>query len=125
MNGTVPSSRAAAAAAAILFAWGLGAGVPGLIMLFVAGLGLGAAQGAFWALPTSSLTPSTFAVAAVAINIAGSSGGLVIPHLVGYLRERSGNFAAPTVLIACLLLLAAVLVTFIRRMFFVRPTVRA
>jgi len=64
-------------------------------------------------------------VAAVAINIAGSSGGLVIPHLVGYLRERSGNFAAPTVLIACLLLLAAVLVTFIRRMFFVRPTVRA
>jgi len=119
------SVPAAAAAAAILFAWGLGAGVPGLIMLFVAGLGLGAAQGAFWALPTSSLTPSTFAVAAVAINIAGSSGGLVIPHLVGYLRERSGNFAAPTVLIACLLLLAAVLVTFIRRMFFVRPTVRA
>jgi len=63
-------------------------------------------------------------VAAVAINIAGSSGGIVIPHLVGYVRERSGSFAGPTVLIACLLLLAAVLVTFIRRMFFADPGLR-
>jgi ACS family tartrate transporter-like MFS transporter len=112
------SVPAVVSAVAMLSAWGLGAGVPGLIMLFVAGLGLGAAQGAFWALPTSSLTPSTFAVAAVAINIAGSSGGLVIPHLVGYVRERSGSFAGPTVLIAFLLLAAALLVTYIRRMFF-------
>jgi ACS family tartrate transporter-like MFS transporter len=118
------SVPAAVAAAAILGAWSLGAGAAGLIALFIAGLGLGAAQGAFWALPTSSLTPSTFAVAAVAINIAGSSGGIVIPHLVGYVRERSGSFAGPTVLIACLLLLAAVLVTFIRRMFFADPGLR-
>jgi ACS family tartrate transporter-like MFS transporter len=106
------------AALAILAAWGVGAGIPGLALMFVAGLGLGAAQGAFWALPTSLLKPSTFAVAAVAINIAGSSGGLVIPHVVGILRERTGSFAAPTVLIAGVLLLAAALVTYIRRMFF-------
>jgi ACS family tartrate transporter-like MFS transporter len=116
------SVPAVVSAGAMLSAWGLGAGVPGLIMLFIAGLGLGAAQGAFWALPTSSLTPSTFAVAAVAINIAGSSGGLVIPHLVGYVRERSGSFAGPTMLIAFLLLFAALLVTYIRRMFFGRPS---
>jgi len=115
------SVPAVVSAVAMLSAWGLGAGIPGLILLFVAGLGLGAAQGAFWALPTSALTPSTFAVAAVAINIAGSSGGLVIPHLVGYVRERSGSFAAPTVLIAFLLLFAALLVTTIRRAFFGRP----
>ena len=109
------SVPAVVSAAAMLAALGLGAGIPGLIMLFLAGLGLGAAQGAFWALPTSLLTPSTFAVAAVAINIAGSSGGLVIPHLVGYVRERSGGFAAPTVLIAVILFSSALLVTFIRR----------
>ena len=109
---------AAVAAMAILAAWALGAGVPGLVMMFVAGLGLGAAQGAFWALPTSLLKPATFAVAAVAINIAGTAGGLVIPHLVGLLRERTGSFAAPTVLIAAMLLLAALLVAYIRRMFF-------
>jgi MFS transporter, ACS family, tartrate transporter len=118
------SVPAVVAAAAILCAWGLGAGAAGLVMLFIAGLGLGAAQGAFWALPTSSLTPSTFAVAAVAINIAGSSGGLIIPHWVGYIRERSGSFAGPTVLIACLLLLAALLVAFIQRIFFARPALR-
>jgi ACS family tartrate transporter-like MFS transporter len=116
------SVPAVVSAGAMLSAWGLGAGVPGLVMLFIAGLGLGAAQGAFWALPTSSLTPSTFAVAAVAINIAGSSGGLVIPHLVGYVRERSGSFAGPTLLIAFILLFAALLVTYIRRMFFGRPS---
>jgi len=111
---------AAVAALAILSAWALGAGIPALAMLFVAGLGLGGAQGAFWALPTSLLKPSTFAVAAVAINMSGTAGGLVIPHVVGILRERTGSFAAPTVLIAALLLLAALLVAYIRRMFFHR-----
>lgn len=109
------------ASLAIVAAWGLGAGMPGLAMIFIAGLGLGAAQGAFWALPTSLLKPSTFAVAAVAINIAGSSGGLVIPHIVGILRERTGSFAAPTLLIAGILLLAAAVVAYIRGMFFNVP----
>jgi ACS family tartrate transporter-like MFS transporter len=86
-------------------------------MLFLAGLALGAAQGAFWALPTSLLTPRTFAVAAVAINIAGSSGGLIVPHLIGLVRERSGSFAAPSILIAVILLLAAALTTYIQRIF--------
>ena len=112
------SVPAVISALAMLAAWSVGAGVPGLIMMFLAGLGLGAAQGAFWALPTSLLTPATFAVAAVAINVAGSSGGFVIPHLVGFVRERTGNFAAPILLIAGILLLAAALVTYIRRMFF-------
>jgi ACS family tartrate transporter-like MFS transporter len=110
------------AALAILAAWATGAGPLGLMMLFVAGLGLGAAQGAFWALPTSLFTAGTFAVGAVAINIAGSSGGLIVPHVVGLLRERSGSFAAPTVLIAGILLLAAALVALIHRKFFRSPT---
>jgi MFS transporter, ACS family, tartrate transporter len=112
------SIPAVVSAASMLAALTLGAGIPGLILLFVAGAGLGAAQGAFWALPTSVLTPNTFAVAAVAINIAGSSGGLVIPHLVGFVRERSGGFAGPTLLIAAILFCAAALVTYMRRVFF-------
>jgi ACS family tartrate transporter-like MFS transporter len=107
------------AALGLLAAWGSGPGVPGLGLLFVAGLGLGAAQGAFWALPTSLLNPKTFAVAAVAINIAGSSGGLVIPYVLGLVRERNGGFAAPTILMASILVFAALLVTYIRRVFFV------
>jgi MFS transporter, ACS family, tartrate transporter len=112
------SVPAIVSAIAMLVAWRLGAGAAGLLALFIAGLGLGAAQGAFWALPTSRLTPATFAVAAVAINIVGSSGGLVVPHVIGLVRERTGSFAAPTLLIAGMLLLAAALVALIRRLFF-------
>ncbi len=115
------SIPAVISAFAMLAALSLGAGIPGLIMLFLAGLALGSAQGAFWALPTSTLKPSTFAVGAVAINIAGSSGGLVVPHLVGYVREQSGGFAAPVVLIAAILILAALLVGVTRRQLAAQP----
>jgi ACS family tartrate transporter-like MFS transporter len=112
---------AVVAAIALLLAWGFGPGTAGLMALFVAGLGLGAAQGAFWAVPTAAFTPATFAVGAVAINIAGSSGGLVMPHLIGLVREGSGSFSAPTLLLAGMLLCAAVLVAAIRRLFFHTP----
>jgi ACS family tartrate transporter-like MFS transporter len=109
---------AALAAVCILLAWSLSGGAWGIVVLFVAGAGLGAAQGAFWALPTSVLTPASFAVAAVAINIAGSSGGLVVPHLLGIVREQSGSFFAPTLLIAFMLALSALLTVVIQRLFF-------
>jgi MFS transporter, ACS family, tartrate transporter len=102
------------AGGAILAAWAVGPGAPGLVALFIAGTGLGAAQGAFWALPTMLLTPTRLAVAAVAINICGSSGGLVMPHLIGYVRERTGSFATPTWLIALMLFLSALLVLGVR-----------
>jgi ACS family tartrate transporter-like MFS transporter len=105
---------AALTAGAILAAAALGAGPAGLAMLFVAGLGLGAAQGAFWALPTTLFTPATFAVGAVAINIAGSSGGLIVPPLIGLVRESTGGFGGPTLLIAGILMAAALLVVAIR-----------
>lgn len=105
---------AALTAAAILAAAALGAGPAGLALLFVAGLGLGAAQGAFWALPTTLFTPATFAVGAVAINIAGSSGGLLVPPLIGLVRESTGGFGGPTLLIAGILTAAALLVLAIR-----------
>lgn len=102
------------AGGAILAAWVLGPGIAGLFALFVAGTGLGAAQGAFWAVPTSLLTPARLAVAAVAINVCGSSGGLVMPHLIGFVRERTGSFAAPTWLIALMLFLSALLILGVR-----------
>jgi nitrate/nitrite transporter NarK len=112
------------AAAAILAAYATGAGYIGLLLLFVAGTALGAAQGAFWSVPTSLLTSSTLAVAAVAINICGSSGGLVMPHLVGLALERTGSFAGPTMLVAGILLLAVVLVTLIRLPYFAAADTR-
>ncbi|HEV2703234.1 MAG TPA: MFS transporter, partial [Steroidobacteraceae bacterium] len=75
------------AAGATLLAWQT-SGAAALGALVLLGLGLGAAQGAFWALPTAILTRRTLAVAAVAINICGSAGGLVMPHLIGLSLQR-------------------------------------
>jgi predicted MFS family arabinose efflux permease len=98
------------AAAMLLLAWQAGPGALALAALLLAGLGLGSAQGAFWALPTPLLRPESFSVAVVAINILGSAGGLVMPQLMGIARERSGGFALPTLLVVGVLLVAAVLV---------------
>lgn len=106
---------AAIAAFAILAASLAGPSIGGLAALFVAGTALGAAQGAFWALPTRMFTPATFAVGAVAINIAGSSGGLIIPPLVGKVREVTEGFAAPSWVIVGVLTLATVIVLVLRR----------
>jgi len=99
---------------AIVTAAALGASVGGLVALLIAGLALGAAQGAFWALPTRMFTPATFAVGAVAINITGSSGGLIVPWLVGRVREASGGFWAPTLMLAAFLVTAAAIVLAMR-----------
>jgi MFS family permease len=107
----VPAAVCAGAIAAAALA---GPTMTGLFALLIAGTALGAAQGAFWALPTRMFTPATFAVGAVAINIAGSSGGLVVPPLVGLVRQSSGGFAGPTGLIAGILLLAAAIVMALR-----------
>jgi predicted MFS family arabinose efflux permease len=98
------------AAAMLLVAWQAGAGMLALVALLLAGLGLGSAQGAFWAVPTPLLKPASFSVAVVAINILGSAGGLVMPQVMGIARERSGGFAVPTLLVVGVLVIAALLV---------------
>jgi ACS family tartrate transporter-like MFS transporter len=102
------------AALALLAAWQFGPGPGALVLLLAAGLGLGSAQGGFWAIPTQLLTPAAFSVAVVGINILGSAGGFVMPQLMGIARERSGGFAAPTLLVAGVLSLAVLLVAAIR-----------
>lgn len=105
---------AAITAMALLAAAAFGATSAGLAALTVAGTALGAAQGAFWALPTRSFTPATFAVGAVAINIGGSSGGLVMPWLVGIVKAASPSAWGPSLLIAAVLGLAVIIVLAIR-----------
>jgi ACS family tartrate transporter-like MFS transporter len=104
------------AALALLVAWQSGPGVVAALALVVAGLGLGGAQGAFWAIPTQLMKPAEMGVAVVAINILGSAGGMVMPTLMGYAREKSGGFAGPTGLVAVVLVFAACLVVVLRRL---------
>jgi uncharacterized membrane-anchored protein len=56
------------------------------------------------------LSKRAFALGVVTINIAGSAGGLVMPHAMGWARERGGDFTLPTLLVTAVLIMAAVLV---------------
>jgi MFS family permease len=102
------------AAGLLLTAWQVGPGPAALVALLMAGLGLGSAQGGFWAIPTQLLKPREFSVAVVGINILGSAGGFVMPQLMGLAREHSGGFAVPTLLVVGVLALATLLVGAIR-----------
>lgn len=84
------------------------------LALLVAGCGLGAAQGAFWAMPIGCLQPRSLMMGIATINIAGSSAGLVVPHIIGWVRENTGSFVLPVYLVAITLFAAAVIVAMIR-----------
>lgn len=99
---------------AFLTAWLTSPGIGALIALTIGGVGLGAAQGAFWALPTRLLPRPTLPMAVVTINIAGSAGGLVMPHLMGWARQLGNGFGLPTGLLVATLLIGALLVLVLR-----------
>jgi ACS family tartrate transporter-like MFS transporter len=107
-------------AAALLAALGLltAASLPpgwlSLVCLSVGALGLGGAQGAFWALPSSFLDPEQSARGITWINLFGSLGGLIVPPAIGFIRARSGSFTVSALALASLLVAGALLLLLIR-----------
>lgn len=78
-----------------------------LATLVIGAFGLGAAQGAFWAVPSALLTRDEAAAGVVMINIAGNLGGIVVPPLVGALRSRTDSFEVPVLLLGVILAMGA------------------
>jgi MFS family permease len=86
------------AAAAAFGAQGLS-----LALLFVAGFGIGAAQGAFWAIPGNLWSGAVLGAAITTVNLLGNLASLVGPYLIGWVRVHTGSFSAPAYgLAACL-----------------------
>jgi ACS family tartrate transporter-like MFS transporter len=102
----IPSALAGAAmlAAALLQqpAWLV------LALLFLAGLGIGAAQGVFWAVPGAVRLGGAKVPAGVIalISMFGTMGGIVGPWLTGALVGASGGFSLAIGLLASLLIVA-------------------
>ncbi len=83
----------------LLAAFLLGPGLPGLLMLILGGACTGCTVAAFWAIPTKLIEPRALAMGIVMINMLGSCAGATVPPAMGYLREQSGSFLPPTLLL--------------------------
>ena len=100
VSGAMLVGGLALAAAAALGAQGLS-----LAVLFIAGCGIGAAQGAFWAIPGNLWSGAVLGAAITTVNLLGNLESLVGPYLIGWVRVHTGSFAAPAYgLAACLVL---------------------
>lgn len=106
----------AAAGAAMLVAAMLAPGWPVLALLFVAGLGLGGAQGVFWAIPGAvRLGGDKVPVGVIAlISMFGTAGGIIGPWLTGVLVGSSGSFSLAIGVLASLLVIAPLIISFDR-----------
>jgi MFS transporter, ACS family, tartrate transporter len=79
-----------------------------LSALIVCGLGLGGAQSTFWTIPPIFLGRANATVGVPLINMIGNSSGILVPYLIGAIRQHSGSFVAPVYTLASMLLVGAV-----------------
>jgi ACS family tartrate transporter-like MFS transporter len=89
-------------------------GALALALLFVAGLGLGGAQGVFWSIPTGFLDKDAARHGITMINFFGNLGGLFGPYVIGVVRQSTGSFSVPIYAMAGMLLVGAVLLLWTR-----------
>jgi MFS transporter, ACS family, tartrate transporter len=104
----------AAGTVALMLASTASAGIGALLLLFIAGVGLGGAQGVFWSIPTSFFDRATAAAGITLINLVGNIGSLAGPYAIGVLRTHSESFSAPIWFVAAVMGLGTLLLAFLR-----------
>lgn len=104
------------ALAAFLAAGGLaasgalqGSPVAALAALTVAAIGIHAALPVFWTLPTGLLTGTAAAGGIALVNSIGNVGGFVGPYLVGYFKDKTGDYTMSLSVLAIVVALSGVL----------------
>lgn len=103
-------------AAGLLAAYAFGPGLPGLAALVIGGACVGSTVAAFWAIPTRLLPPPAIAMGIVVINVVGSLAGATVPTAMGWLRDVSGSFLPPTLLLVTIQVTLAALCLLGRRL---------
>ena len=81
----------------------------------VAAVGDYSTRGPFWALPGKFLAGSAAAGAIALINSMGALGGSIGPSTVGWLRDQTGGFLGPMLMLSGVLVVGAFLTMFLRR----------
>jgi ACS family tartrate transporter-like MFS transporter len=91
-----------------------------IVALCLACCGIYAALAVFWTLPTSLLRGTAAAAGLALLNSFSNLGGFFGPYLMGWAKQTTGNFTLGMVLLSGMLMLAAVSVIVIGRVFFPR-----
>ncbi len=107
----IPSLVAAAGLSAAAL---VGSGWIAMALLIGAGVGLGAAQGTFWAVPTTFFTAASASVGIALINMFGGFGGVLGPGMIGWVKQNTGSYSLPVIAMAAMLVMSAVCVYLIR-----------
>jgi ACS family tartrate transporter-like MFS transporter len=82
----------------------------GMAALTLAAVGCYAALAVFWTLPTALLTGTAAAGGIALINSIGNAGGYLGPFLIGALKQHTGGYAAPMLMLAAATLASGCLV---------------
>jgi nitrate/nitrite transporter NarK len=82
---------------------------PMMLALTLATLGIYAAIGTFWSLPTAILTGTGAAAGLALVNSMGNLAGLVSPTIIGFIREATGSFVMALLFLAGALFLGGLI----------------
>jgi nitrate/nitrite transporter NarK len=87
-----------------------------LAFAFIALSGVGAygPMGAFWAIPTETLSPRIVGSVMGFVNAIGNLGAYFAPLIVGYLNKRTGSFLSGFTYLGVITVVAAGLATLLR-----------
>jgi ACS family tartrate transporter-like MFS transporter len=96
-------------ASCLLAAFLLPAGWHSVVLLILGGLGLGGAQGVFWAIPIALLNHGDTGRGVTVLNMIGNTAGLIMTPLIGIIRQQTGEFGPTIYLLAGIISVAAVL----------------
>jgi ACS family tartrate transporter-like MFS transporter len=92
-----------------------------IVALCVACSGIYAALAVFWTLPTSLLRGTAAAGGLALLNSFSNLGGFFGPYLMGWAKQATGDFTLGMMLLSGMLVLSAVSVIVIGRVFFPKP----
>ncbi|WP_144113064.1 MFS transporter [Paraburkholderia sp. BCC1886] len=78
--------------------------------LVVAAIGINSIAPVFWGIPTALMGGVGAAAAIAVINCTGNLAGFVSPYVIGFLKDTTGTLLPGMIVLACALVLAAVIV---------------
>jgi MFS transporter, ACS family, tartrate transporter len=91
------------------------AAIPVIVALAIANIGVNSTKGPVWAMPSMFLTGASAAAGIAMINSMGNFGGFIGPVVVGWLKDKVGNYAGGLYFVGGMMALSAVVVVLLSR----------